>query len=113
MQRGEIWWAELGDPAGSKPGYRRPILIVQSDSFNRSAISTVICAAITSNLRLATAPGNVRVSARESGLSKASVVNVSQVITLDKMVLTERVKALDAHSMQMVNEGLQLVLGWG
>lgn len=110
MLRGEIWWAELGEPAGSEPGYRRPVLIMQSDSFNRSAINTVVCVAITSNLKLAVAPGNVRIASRTSGLSKASVVNISQVITLDKMFLTERVKALDAHAMQMVDDGLRLVV---
>ena len=111
MLRGEIWWATLSDPVGSEPGYRRPVLVVQSDSFNRSAISTIVCVTITSNLRLATAPGNVRITARTSGLPKSSVVNVSQVITLDKTFLTERVKVLDAHAMRMVDDGLQLVLG--
>ena len=111
MQRGEIWWAQLGEPIGSEPGYRRPVLVVQSDAFNRSAIGTVVCVAITSNLKLAVAPGNVRITARTSGLPKASVVNVSQVVTLDKAFLSERLKELDAHAMRQVDEGLRLVLG--
>jgi mRNA interferase MazF len=77
MRRGEIWWASLGEPQGSGPGYRRPVLIVQSNEFNESAIGTSICAALTSNMRLADAPGNVRVTRRASGLSQESVVNVS------------------------------------
>jgi mRNA interferase MazF len=108
--RGEIWWAALPDPAGSEPGYRRPILIIQSDEFNRSRIGTVICAAITSNLNLSGAPGNVRLSTRVSGLPKTSVVNVSQVITVDKQRLVGRIKALDAGSMAEIDAGLQLVL---
>ena len=110
MQRGEIWWAELAEPVGSEPGYRRPVLVVQADSFNRSAINTVVCVAITSNLKLAAAPGNVRVAARTSGLPKASVLNVSQVVTLDKAFLVERVKALDAQAMRQVEDGLRLVM---
>ena len=90
MLRGEIWWAELPKPRRSEPGYRRPLLIVQSDDFNRSRISTVIVAVITSNLRLALAPGNVALSKKASGLPKKSVVNVSQIITIDKSLLKEK-----------------------
>ena len=110
MQRGEIWWASLPEPTGSEPGYRRPVLIVQSDTFTRSAIKTVLCAAMTSNLQLAAAPGNVRVAARSSGLPKPSVVNVSQVGAIDRTFLNERVKTLDAQTMRQVDEGLRLVL---
>lgn len=110
MKRGEIWWASLPDPIGSEPGYRRPLLIVQSDEFNRSAIRTVICAAITSNLNLAGAPGNVGLSARASGLPKPSVVNVSQLMTIDKTRLTERIKEIDAKSMLEIDEGLRLIM---
>lgn len=110
MQRGEIWWATLPDPVGSEPGYRRPVLVVQSDAFTQSAIKTVVCAAITSNLNLAAAPGNLRIASRASGLSKPSVVNVSQVATIDRMFLTERIKALDAQTMRQIDEGLRLVL---
>ena len=110
MRRGEVWWAKLPSPAGSEPGYRRPVLVVQSDPFTRSEIKTVICASITSNLNLAAAPGNVRVAARSSGLPKPSVVNVSQVAALDKTFLQERVKKLDNQTMQQVDDGLRLVL---
>lgn len=111
MQRGEIWWATLPRPVGSEPGYRRPMLVVQADPFNSSAISTVICAVITSNLRLAGAPGNTRISPRESGLPKASVVNVSQLMTVDKEFLTERIQVLSARTMEQISEGLRLAMG--
>ncbi len=110
MKRGEIWWASLSEPKGSEPGYRRPFLIIQSDDFNRSNINTVLCAVITSNLNLANAPGNVRISSRSSGLKKASVINISQLVTVDKRFLTEKVKTLDQHSMNDVDDGLRLVL---
>lgn len=110
MKRGEIWWASLGEPVASEPGYRRPVLIVQSDEFNESAIRTVICAAISSNLNIASAPGNVQISSRSSGLPKPSVVNVSQIITVDKSVLTDRVKRLDAQSMNQIDDGIRMVL---
>jgi mRNA interferase MazF len=111
MIRGEIWWALLRAPSGSEPAYRRPILIVQADSFNRSKINTVIAAAITSNLRLVQAPGNVRLTKRQSGLKRDSVVNVSQVVTLNKSFLTERVGRVPASKLREVDEGLRLVLG--
>jgi mRNA interferase MazF len=110
VKRGEIWWARLPDPVGSEPGCRRPVLIVQSDEFNRSSIRTVICAAVTSNLNLAGAPGNVHLSIRASGLPKPSVVNVSQLITLDKTRLTERIKGIDTPSLLQVDEGLRLIM---
>ncbi len=111
MERGDIWWANLPAPAGSGPGHRRPLLIVQADAFNRSAISTVVCAVITSNIHLAGAPGNLRISTRESGLPKPSVVNVSQLVTLDRSFLTERVQTLSAQTMARIDEGLRLVIG--
>jgi mRNA interferase MazF len=110
MRRGEIWWASLGEPKGSEPGFRRPVLIVQSNEFNESAIRTSICAAMTSNMRLAEAPGNVRVTRRASGLAQESVVNVSQLITLDKRMLTEKVGRLPAESLRDVDAGIKLVL---
>jgi mRNA interferase MazF len=113
MKRGEIWWASLPEPTGSGPGFRRPVLVLQSDPFNKSSISTVVVAAITSNLSIADAPGNVRLGRADSGLSKPSVVNVSQVVTLDRQLLTQRVRALPAASMRHVEEGLRLVLGLG
>jgi mRNA interferase MazF len=110
VRRGEIWWATLPEPHGSEPGYRRPVLIIQSDSFTESTIKTVLCASITSNLRLAIAPGNIRLSPRISGLPKPSVVNVSQVTTLDKTFITERIKTLDVRTMHEIEDGLRLVL---
>ena len=110
VRRGEVWWASLPAPAGSEPGYRRPVLVVQAEEFNRSSIRTVMCAVISSNLRLADAPGNVRLASRASGLQKVSVVNVSQIITADRTRLTERVKKLDDKTMRQIDEGLRLVL---
>ncbi|MGA9348359.1 MAG: type II toxin-antitoxin system PemK/MazF family toxin [Anaerolineae bacterium] len=110
MQRGEIWWATLPEPVGSEPGYRRPVLIVQSDDFNRSRIATVIAVVITSNLRLAQAPGNVWLPCKVSGLPKDSVANVSQVVTIDKSFLTERVGCLSANFLAQVEAGLRLAL---
>ena len=110
MERGEVWWAELPEAGGSSPGFRRPLLIVQSDAFNRSRIATTIAVVLTSNLRLADAPGNVLLPATDSGLPKDSVANVSQVVTLDKSLLTERVTRLPSRFMRAVNDGLKLVL---
>jgi mRNA interferase MazF len=110
MRRGEIWWASLGESQGSAPGFRRPVLIVQSNEFNESTIRTSICAAITSNMLLADAPGNVRLTRRISGLPHESVVNVSQLITLDKQILTENVSRLPAQSLRDVEAGIKLVL---
>ena len=110
MKRGEIWWATLPEPTGSGPGLRRPVLVVQSNPFNESRIATVIVAVVTSNLLLAEAPGNVRLSKSESGLPKPSVVNVSQVLTVDRSVLTERVRVLSGSVMQKVDDGLRLAI---
>lgn len=110
MKRGEVWWADLADPVGSGSGYRRPVLVIQSKPFNESHIATVIVAVITTNLALGEAPGNVRLSKSESGLPKPSVVNVSQVITVDKNILTEKVKSLPSAVVQRVDEGLRLAL---
>lgn len=109
MQRGEIWWADLPAPVASEPGFRRPILIVQSNEFNRSRIRTVIAAILTTNLRLAEAPGNILVTTQETGLLQDSVVNVSQVITVDKSFLMERVSKVSDRVMLLVDEGLRLV----
>ncbi len=111
MTRGEIWWADLGIPFGSEPGFRRPVLVVQDDSFNASLIQTTVVLSITSNLGLADAPGNVFVERRKSGLSKDGVINVSQISTLDKQRLTERVGVLEKAIVEDVDEGLQLILG--
>jgi mRNA interferase MazF len=110
IRRGEIWWANLPDPVGSEPGYRRPVLVIQSNDFNQSRIATVIAIVITSNIRLAQAPGNVLLPARTTKLSQDSVANISQVITVDKSFLTERVNILPSHLFEQVEEGLRLVL---
>ena len=110
MRRGEIWWGSLPEPTGSGPGFRRPLLIVSANSFNDSRISAVVAAVITSNLRLADAPGNVRLAAKGTGLTKASVVIVSQIITVDKTFLTERIGRLNPRLLAEVDVGLRLVL---
>ncbi len=110
MHRGEIWWATLPEPIGSEPGYRRPILIVQDDAFNRSRIQTVIVVVITSTVELAKAPGNVLLPRKATGLPRESVANVSQVITVDKSFLTERVSSLPDDLLEQVDAGLRLVL---
>ncbi|MCI5162660.1 MAG: type II toxin-antitoxin system PemK/MazF family toxin [Candidatus Electrothrix sp. AX5] len=110
IKRGQIWWAKLPDPVGSGSGYRRPMVIIQSNEFNRSNISTIIAAVITSNVGLAAAPGNVLLSSKMSGLSKKSVVNVSQLITLDKALCTEKVHTLSGRVMNEIDEGIRLVL---
>jgi len=110
VRRGEIWWAGLAAPRGSEPGYRRPVVVVQSDAFNRSQIQTVIVAVITSNTRLAAAPGNVILTRQQSGLLRESVINVSQLITLDKRYLSERVGSLPSKQLSELDEGLRLVL---
>jgi mRNA interferase MazF len=110
VRRGEIWWASLVDPAGSGPGFRWPVLVVQSNDFNESSIGTTICVVVTSNLRLAQAPGNFRLSRRASGLSRDSVVNVSQLITVDKRLLTSRVARVPPETLRNVEAGIRLVL---
>jgi mRNA interferase MazF len=108
--RGEIWWANLPNPAGSEPGYRRPVLIVQDDTFTQSRISTVIVIVITSNVQLAEAPGNVLLPRMVSGLSKDSVANVSQIFTVDKTFLVERMGSLPDYLQQEIDEGLRTIL---
>jgi mRNA interferase MazF len=110
IQRGEVWWAELPEPAASEPGYRRPVLVVSSDEFNRSRIRTVVAAVLTTNLRLVAAPGNVLVAAEETGLPRDSVVNVSQIYTVDKSYLAERVGLVGGRAMLAVRDGLRTVL---
>ena len=110
LSRGEIWWAGIPTPQGSEPGFRRPVVVVQSDAFNLSAIQTVIVAVITSNTRLAAAPGNLTLTPEESGLPRESVVNTSQLITLDKQYLTQLVGSLPSDRLAALDEGLRLVL---
>ena len=110
IERGEVWWADLGEPAGSEPGYRRPVLIVQSDAFNRSRLRTVIAVALMTNVRLVEAPGNVLLPAKATGLPKDSVANISQVITVDRDFLLERAGRIRGQLLQDVDKGLRLVL---
>jgi len=110
VNRGQIWWVDLPEPIASEPGYSRPVVIVQSNIFNHSRISTVGAVVLTSNTRLAAAPGNVPLSAQRTGLSKDSVANVSQIITLNKQFLREKAGELDYKSLQLIDEGMRLVL---
>lgn len=110
VQRREVWWADLEEPRGSEPGFRRPVLIVQADSFNRSRLRTAIAVVLTSNTRLLDAPGNILLSAQATGLPKDSVANVTQVVTLDRDFLTERVGRVAPKLMARVDAGLKLVL---
>ena len=113
IAQGEVWWADLAEPAGSEPGFRRPVVVVQGDAFNASALRTVVCVALTSNLKWGEAPGNVPLSARATGLPKPSVANVSQLVTLDRTALAERAGLLSASSLELVLAGIDVVLGRG
>ena len=110
VERGDVWWADLGEPEGSGPGFRRPVLIVQADAFNRSQLQTVIAVVLTSNLRLVDAPGNVLMPAKATDLPKDSVANVSQVITVDREFLTEKVGRLRGQLLKDVDNGLRFGL---
>ena len=110
MRLGEVWWADLLEPTGSGSGFRRPVVIVQSNEFNRSYIRTVVVVAITSNIRLAAAPGNVSLGKRGTGLARESVANVSQILTLDKNMLSARAGALSGAKFRELQDGLRLIL---
>lgn len=110
IQRREVWWANLVEPRGSEPGFRRPVLIIQADSFNRSRLRTVVALVLTSNTRLLDAPGNVLLSARATGLPRDSVANVSQIVTLDQDFLTERTGRIPLKLMARVDAGVRLAL---
>ncbi len=110
LARGEIWWADLPDPQGSEPGYRRPLLIVQNDAFNRSRLRTTIAVVLSTNLRLLDAPGNVLLPSKASNLPRDSVANVSQILTVDREALTERVGRVPASLIEQVADGLRLAL---
>ena len=109
--QGEVWWADLPTPAGSAPGFRRPVVIVQGDHLNRSRIATVVCVPLTSNLTWSRAPGNMLLPARASGLPKDSVANASQIIAVDRTFLTERVAKLAPRHLAQVMTGIDVVLG--
>ena len=111
ISQGEIWWTDLGEPTGSGPGYRRPIVIVQCDALNQSKVGTVVCVPLTSNLKWADAPGNVLLSAKATGLAKDSVANVSLIVAVDKHQLTECVGKLPQRQVDLVLNGIDVILG--
>lgn len=111
ISQGDVWWADLPEPSGSGPGFRRPVIVVQADAFNLSTLQTVVCVALTSNVRWADAPGNVLLSVRATGLSRDSVANVSQIVTLDRASLTERVGRLSRSKLELLVGGIELMLG--
>jgi len=111
MNRGEIWWADLDEPRASEPGYRHPVIIIQDDAFNASQINTIIAVMITSNLSMARMPGNILLEKAESGLPKDSVANVSQIVTVDKSYLKERIGVLRPAILRKLNASLMTVLG--
>lgn len=110
IRRGQIWWSDLDEPAGSEPGYRRPVLVVQRDEVNRSRINTVVICPLTSNLRLATAPGNTLLPRRLSGLERDCVANASQVLTIDRALLESLAATLPQSLMREVDKGLRWFL---
>ena len=109
--QGDVWWADLPEPKGSGPGFRRPVVVVQCDALNHSRVATVVCVPLTSNLRWAEAPGNVLLTSRVTGLPKDSVANVSQIVALDKSMLTERVGKLARAKAEVILAGIDVVLG--
>ena len=111
IAQGEVWWADIGEPIGSAPGYRRPVVVVQCDAMNRSRIGTVVCVPLTSNLKWANAPGNVLLKAGATRLPKDSVANVSLVVALDKGQLTERTGKLPRRQLDAILAGIEIVLG--
>lgn len=111
VSQGDVCWADLAEPSGSRPGFRRPIVVVQGNALNRSRIATVVCVPLTSNVKWSAAPGNVALSAAATGLMKDSVANVSQIVTLDKAELTERVGNLSRAKIDLILSGIDVVLG--
>lgn len=111
ITQGDVWWADLATPDGSAPGFRRPVVVVQGDAFNRSSIRTVVCVGVTSNLKWADAPGNVLLESRATGLRRRSVANVSQVVTLDKGDLTQRTGRLPQAKLHLILAGIDVLLG--
>ena len=111
IARGDVWWAELPDPVGSGPGFRRPVLVVQGDAINNSRIATVVCVPLTSNLKWARAPGNVQLSQTATGLPQESVANVSQIVALDKALLTRRAGRLSRAKLEFILSGIDVILG--
>lgn len=111
IAQGDVWWADLPEPMGSRPGFRRPVVVVQGDALNRSRVATVVCVPVTSNVKWAAAPGNVLLPPGVTGLTKDSVANVSQIVTLDKTELTEHVGSLPQTTLDLVLSGIDVILG--
>jgi mRNA interferase MazF len=111
IEQSEVWWADLEEPIGSAPGYRRPVVVVQCNAFNRSRIGTVVCVPVTSNLKWAEAPGNVLLPRSETGLEQDSVANVSLIIAIDKQQLTDRVRKLPRRRFELILAGIDVILG--
>lgn len=111
IAQGDVWWADLPEPAGSGPGFRRPVVVVQSDAFNRSTLRTVVCVPLTSNRKWASTPGNVALSERDTGLARPSVANVTQLIAVDRDTLSESVGRLATPKLDLILAGIDLVLG--
>lgn len=111
IAQGEVWWADLPEPTGSGPGFRRPVVVVQGDALNRSRLATAVCVPLTSNLRWADAPGNVLLAARLTGLPQDSVANVSALVALDRALLTARVGHLSRAKVELLLAGIEVILG--
>jgi mRNA interferase MazF len=111
INQGDVCWADLAEPRGSEPGFRRPVIVVQGDSLNRSRIATVVCVVLTSNLKWSVAPGNVALSAAATGLPKDSVANVSQIVTVDRAALDQRVGRVARAKLALILQGIDVVLG--
>ncbi len=112
VSQGEVWWADLVDPSGSGPGFRRPLVVLQGNALNRSRLATVVSVPLTSNIRWADAPGNVLLRARSTGLPKDSVANVSQIIAVDRTLLAERIGRVSRNQLRAIFAGIDIVLGW-
>lgn len=111
VAQGDVFWAAFPDPVGSGPGFRRPVVVVQGDALNASRLATVVVVPLTSNLRWAEAPGNVRLARDETGLPRDSVANASQIVSIDQSILSERVGHLSAGRLQLILDGIDVVLG--
>jgi mRNA interferase MazF len=111
IAQGDICWADLAEPVGSSPGFRRPVVVVQGDALNRSRLGTVVCVPLTSNLKWADAPGNVRLPARGTGLSKESVANVSQIVSIDRSLLEQRAGRVSRKVLDQILVGIDVMLG--
>ena len=111
LAQGDVWWVEFPEPAGSGPGFRRPVVVVQGNHLNRSRIATVVCVPLTSNLKWAQAPGNVLLTAKAAGLPRDSVANASQIVAVDRAFLTEHVARLSTRKLAQVMTGIDVILG--